>query len=253
MPRGYPFPLMVKRELFDLVCSGVPVMPASRRIGVSHQIGWRWWSQAGGMRLTKGKGARGLAEPGNLGAPGGRGHRLSYEERVTIMRGLDQGLRQIDIAGQIGRHPSVVSREIRRNSNRDGDYHAGLAHARAAQQAKRPKEFTLTDQRLCAAIEDWMDDGWSPKLIAQMLARQCGDDKLATVSHETIYKCRMCRPAATCVLICTSACRLDVRRASPAAAPTVGAGSTAAARNSPSVSVPPKLPTEPCPATGKVI
>ena len=189
MPRGYPFPLMVKRELFDLVCSGVPVMPASRRIGVSHQIGWRWWSQAGGMRLTKGKGARGLAEPGNLGAPGGRGHRPSYEERVTIMRGLDQGLRQIDIAGQIGRHPSVVSREIRRNSNRDGDYHAGLAHARAAQQAKRPKEFTLTDQRLCAAIEDWMDDGWSPKLIAQMLARQCGDDKLATVSHETIYKC----------------------------------------------------------------
>ena len=34
-----------------------------------------------------------------------------------------------------------------------------------------------------------MDDGWSPKLIAQTLARDHPDDKLARVSHETIYKC----------------------------------------------------------------
>lgn len=189
MPRGYPFPLTVKRELFDLVCSGVSVMPASRQVGVSHQIGWRWWSEAGGMRLAKGKGARGLAEPGDRVAAGGRGHRLSFEERLTIMRGRDQGLKQVEIARLIGRDPSVVSREVRRNNNPDGDYHAGLAHARAAQHAKRPKAFALADERLCAAIEAWMDQGWSPKLIAQMLARQCGDDKLATVSHETIYKC----------------------------------------------------------------
>jgi IS30 family transposase len=34
-----------------------------------------------------------------------------------------------------------------------------------------------------------MDDGWSPKLIAQMLARDHPDDRLLRVSHETIYKC----------------------------------------------------------------
>ena len=34
-----------------------------------------------------------------------------------------------------------------------------------------------------------MDDGWSPKLIAEMLARDHPDDKLARVSHETIYTC----------------------------------------------------------------
>jgi IS30 family transposase len=34
-----------------------------------------------------------------------------------------------------------------------------------------------------------MDEGWSPKLIAEMLARDHPDDKLARVSHETIYRC----------------------------------------------------------------
>jgi len=34
-----------------------------------------------------------------------------------------------------------------------------------------------------------MDDGRSPKLIAEVLARDHPDDKLARVSHETIYTC----------------------------------------------------------------
>ncbi len=78
---------------------------------------------------------------------------------------------------------------MRRNRNADGDYHALMAHARAGENAKRPKEFKLDDTRLCAAVERWMDDGWSPKLIAEMLARDHPDDRLARVSHETIYKC----------------------------------------------------------------
>ncbi|MEB3035237.1 IS30 family transposase, partial [[Mycobacterium] nativiensis] len=42
---------------------------------------------------------------------------------------------------------------------------------------------------LCAGIEAWMDDGWSPKLIANVLARDYPGDKLMMVSHETIYQC----------------------------------------------------------------
>jgi transposase, IS30 family len=34
-----------------------------------------------------------------------------------------------------------------------------------------------------------MDGGWSPKLIAEVLARDHPDDKLARVSYETIYQC----------------------------------------------------------------
>jgi IS30 family transposase len=142
------------------------------------------------MKLLRNpKGDLGLAEPGDLEQPGGRGHRISYDERVAIMRGRDRGHSQAEIARQLERSPSDISREIARNSNPDGDYHAGLAHARATEKAKRPKGFKLDDTRLCAAIEGWMDDGWSPKLIAEVLARDHPDDKLARVSHETIYQC----------------------------------------------------------------
>lgn len=55
---------------------------------------------------------------------------------------------------------------VRRNRTPGGDYHAGLAHARASQKVKRPRELKLNDTMLCAAIERWMDDGWIPKLIA---------------------------------------------------------------------------------------
>lgn len=179
----------MRRELFDLVSSGMSMREAERRLGVSVMTGWHWWRQAGGMRLLKGTGALGLADPGDRTGPGGRGHRISYDERVTIMRGRDQGLSDAQIGELIGRDRTVVWREVRRNCNADGDYHAGMAHARAAENARRPKAFKLLDHPLCAAIETWMGDGWSPKLIAEVLARDHPDDRLARVSHETIYKC----------------------------------------------------------------
>lgn len=190
MPTGFPTPWVVRRQFFDLVCTGTSVLQAERQLGVSRNVGRAWWRKAGGMKLLRnGKGDLGLAEPGDRTRAGGRGHRLSYDERVVIMRGLDQRLTQAEVAHQLDRDPSVISREIRRNRTPGGDYHAGLAHAQASQNAKRPKEFKLNDTTLCAAIEQWMDDGWSPKLIAQMLARDHPDDRLARVSHETIYKC----------------------------------------------------------------
>lgn len=180
----------MRREFLDRVCLGESLREAGREVGVSIQTGWKWWHDAGSMQLRSGTGSdTGLAEPGDRNRPGGRGHRLSFDERLIIMRGLDQGLKQVEIAGQLDRHPSVICREIKRNSNPDGDYHAGLAHGRAAQNAKRPKAFKLENPTLCKAIADWMDDGWSPKLIADVLARDHPDDRLARVSHETLYKC----------------------------------------------------------------
>ena len=99
------------------------------------------------------------------------------------------GLGYAEIGDQIGRDRSVIWREVHRNRNADGDYHARMAHARAARNAHRPKAFKLADNPVCASIEAWMDDGWSPKLIADVLARDHPDDRLSRVSHETIYQC----------------------------------------------------------------
>jgi IS30 family transposase len=174
--------------LFDRVCQGAPLIETARQMGVSTTAAWVWWRNAGAMKLLSGGNIeRGLAERGDPDGPGGRGHRLNLDERIAIMRGVDAGLSCAVIAAQIRRDRSTVWREVRRNRNADGDYHARMAHSRAAQKAKRPRGFKLDDPGLCAQITEWMDQGWSPKLIAEMLARDYPGDRLARVSHETIY------------------------------------------------------------------
>lgn len=64
-----------------------------------------------------------------------------------------------------------------------------MAHARAGERTCRPRESKLADNPLCAGIEELIGGGWSPKLIAEMLARDHPDDKLARVRRETIYQC----------------------------------------------------------------
>jgi transposase, IS30 family len=190
VPSGYRFSQAVRHEFFDQVCRGTSLTEAAEAVGASRDTGTIWWRDAGAMTLQiGGRGRRGLVEPGNRALPGGRGHRLSIEERVEIMRGRDAGLSEAQIAERLNRDRTTIYREIRRNRNDDGDYHALMAHARAAQKAKRPKAFKLEDHDLCKAIENWMDDGWSPRLIAEVLARDHPDDRLARVSHETIYQC----------------------------------------------------------------
>jgi IS30 family transposase len=190
VPIGVPASKAVKREFFDLVCRGMATTEASVRVGVSRRTGWFWWRDAGAMKLRSGYGGLGgLATAGDLSRTGGPGNRVSFEERVEIMRGLDAGLSFAEIARRIGRDRSVVWREYRRNCLPNGDYHALMANAFATQNARRPKAFKLRNHPLCRSIEDWMGDGWSPKLIADVLARDYPGDKLMRVSHETIYQC----------------------------------------------------------------
>jgi transposase, IS30 family len=190
VPSGVRVSRAVKREFFDLVCLGMATTEASVKVGVSRRTGWWWWRDAGAMKLRKGKnGLGGLASPGDLSRPRGRGHRICFAGRVEIVRGRDAGLSFAQIADRIGRDRTVVWREYQRNRLPNGDYHALMAQAFATQKARRPKAFKLRNHPLCRSIEDWMDDGWSPKLVADVLARDYPGDKLMQVSHETIYQC----------------------------------------------------------------
>ena len=178
-----------RRRLVRLLCRGVPQGKAARQVGMSRRGAQSLWYRIEGPPLRRGRGG-GLATPADYERDAGPNRPLSFVERMQIMRGLDKGQTQSAIAERIGRHRSVVSREIGRNSTPAGDYDAYLAHAWAAHRARRPKQLKLKDNPvLCRLIETAMDAGWSPKLIADMLARWFPDDREMRVSHETIYQC----------------------------------------------------------------
>jgi IS30 family transposase len=114
---------------------------------------------------------------------------LSSEDRAVIAAGLEHGWSLRQIARSIRRDASVVSRELRRNRGADGSYVGAVAHRTAHELRRRPKAFKLkANDALCRRIEEWMDQGWSPKLIAQMLASEHPAGSMERVSHETIYQ-----------------------------------------------------------------
>jgi IS30 family transposase len=181
------FAVSARGDFLDLVCSGMSVSAAVRRVGASRGTGKKWWAQSGQMTLLMGV-SGGLADPApSAEGPGGRA--LSSEERGMIQLGRRLGMSYAKIGEFIGRDKSVVWREVKRNSGDDGEYYASVAHAKAHQARRRPKTFKLVeDEDLCRLIAVWMDDGWSPKLISAMLAFYFGDDQTMQVSHETIYR-----------------------------------------------------------------
>jgi IS30 family transposase len=183
------FPAGTRDRYIDLVCAGWSLQAAADEVGASVGSSTRWWRQSGRMELEVDFGrAGGLAGPVPAAVPGRRA--LSSEDRAVIQAGKRQGLSCAVIGGLIGRDKSVVSREVRRNCSENGEYHAQVAHRVAAHHRARPKAFKLVEQvRLCRRIEAWMDQGWSPGLIAQMLAAEDqGGDHTERVSHETIYQ-----------------------------------------------------------------
>jgi IS30 family transposase len=181
-------------RLVSLVCAGLSLREAAVEVGVSCQSASRWWAQCGRMELKLAAGHRGgllapipVAVPVPAVAAGRRG--LSSEDRAVIAAGHREGLAFAAIGELIGRDKSVVWRELRRNASQNGEYYAPVAHRVAAVQRHRPKPFKLVDNAtLCGRIEGWMDQGWSPGLIAQMLAVEHGDNHTERVSHETIYR-----------------------------------------------------------------
>jgi IS30 family transposase len=92
------------------------------------------------------------------------------------------------IAQQLGRAPSTVGREIRRNQG-SVHYRAERAEERAWQAARRPKPCRLAVtaplRRLVAAK---LQEDWSPAQIVGWLARTYPEDPTMQVSHETIYR-----------------------------------------------------------------
>lgn len=180
------YSLQERASFFAAVCSGSSIQAAAWEFGVSHQCGHLWWQQSAAMTIQLGKNG-GLPRTAPQGDDWvGRG--LTSRQRDQIAEGLAQGLKQAEIARRIGRDRSVVCRELKRHRGEDGSYYPSVARQRAWVNARRPKAFKLHDEGLCEEIATWMDDGWSPGLIARVLKVDAGGDHTRYVCAETIYR-----------------------------------------------------------------
>ena len=112
----------------------------------------------------------------------------SLSEREEISRGIALRLSLRGIAAKLGRAPSTISREVRRNGGLES-YRATLAEDAAWTRSCRPKCCKLASSpKLCKIIGDKLKEKWSPEQIAGWLKREFPNNEHNHVSYETIYK-----------------------------------------------------------------
>jgi IS30 family transposase len=113
---------------------------------------------------------------------------LTATEREEISRGVVAASSIRSIAASLGRAPSTISREIRRNGGLAG-YRASAADQAAWDRACRAKVCKLVQNRALAhLVASKLRLEWSPEQIAGWLKRTYPDDETYQVSHETIYR-----------------------------------------------------------------
>lgn len=192
------------------IARGASSEAAASAVGVSSAVGARWFRQGGGM------------PPLELDPPSDRYLSFAEREQIALLRAQCCGVR--DIARRIGRDPSTVSRELRRNAATRGgyvDYRASTAQWHAERRATRPKLAKLAankalrgyvQDRLAGvitshagthdgpAIKAWNGRrhgrrqdrrwalAWSPQQIANRLRIDFPDDLTMRISHEAIYQ-----------------------------------------------------------------
>jgi IS30 family transposase len=201
----------VEREFWCEIARGVTSEEAAGTVGVSQAAGSRWFRHGGGMPTI------------DIAPLSGR--YLSFHEREEIALLRVQGLGVRAIAREIGRSPSTVSRELRRNAATRGgklEYRASVAQWKAELVARRPKTPKLmanerlrsyVQERLAGEIQGpdgspvagpevgpwkgrnkphrgdrrWVQ-GWSPEQISNRLKIDFPNDESMRISHEAIYQ-----------------------------------------------------------------
>lgn len=131
-----------------------------------------------------------LSRTGGIRPPKRRRSRLALtmSEREEISRGVVAGRSIRSIALELGRAPSSISRELRRNGGRRR-YRANSADIAARDRAQRPKPCKLAEIPVLARlVAEKLQLQWAPRQIAGWLKRIHPGNEALQVSHETIYK-----------------------------------------------------------------
>src|SRR6185437_14754915 len=203
-----------RRQFWVGIAAGLRSEEAAVAAGVSSPVGTRWFRESGGM------------PPSHLrpSAPPLSRRHLCFEEReqIALLRAKGKGVREI--AHELARAASTISRELRRNAaTRCGglEYRATTAQWHADRAARRPKVAKLM---INAALHKYVQDrlaglvkapsgasirgpvvpwkgrrhgprqhrrwarAWSPEQIAHRLPLDFPRDPSMRVSHEAIYQ-----------------------------------------------------------------
>jgi IS30 family transposase len=115
---------------------------------------------------------------------------LSRSERVVIANMREQGKSRREVARALGRSPSTISRELRRNWQRRGPYDPFLANWQATERRRwcRPKPKRC-NTALMRYVEERLRQAWSPEQIAGRLRHhEARRTPKRWISYETIYR-----------------------------------------------------------------
>lgn len=118
---------------------------------------------------------------------------MSEEERERLGAGLSAGLSLRSLARDLGRAPSTLSREVRRNSRCEasGEVIYRVCEAQRRAQARRRvarrRRRLVAGERLWLAVVTKLRRGWSPQQIANRLKMEYPQQPQRWVSHQTIY------------------------------------------------------------------
>jgi DNA-binding CsgD family transcriptional regulator len=125
-----------RQRFWAAIARGVSSEDAGVVAGVSPAVGSRWFRECGGM------------PPSDFQAHSGRYLSFAEREEIALCRAYGYGVRQI--ARHLGRSPSTVSRELRRNAGTRGGvlvYRAVVAQWHRDRRAVRPKTALLVTNR----------------------------------------------------------------------------------------------------------
>jgi transposase, IS30 family len=182
-------PQVEKREQFaGLIAQGVSNRRACQVVGVARKTGTRWRL---GRTITARDGRKRHYPPVVNGPSREISPRyLSEDERVRIADLDRAGWTVRAIGGELGRNPSTISRELRRNRDPvSGRYRPFAAQRLAADRRARPGRGKLiNDARLRQFVAERLKQRWSPQQICHALREEFPDHPERHLVPETIYQ-----------------------------------------------------------------
>jgi transposase, IS30 family len=170
--------LTEKQERFvRLIARGVSNAEACRTVGINRRTGTRWRF---GRAIHNTAGEAVQYPPVCSPTPPKPRHPryLSLAERTTIADLCRERKTVREIAKQIGRSASTVSRELRRNADPSGRYLARTADRIAAGRLPRPRRRRLlADAELHAVVMELLGKRWNPEQVASISGDVCAGQR----------------------------------------------------------------------------